>query len=514
MANNYNNKKNYSKNKTYKKNNYNKNKKQNLTEEEKQAWLNMAANSFVGEKFTPETKSYNKNGLTKNNISQYMSSPYASYQSLQDMSELFMINSGIYYRLIKLLSSLLTYDHYLIPKVDGVTLDKYLKDVPQSYATASLYLDKLNVKSNCITFAEDLLTRGECYYFRIEDDTGIVYQRVANKYCRPYYEENGVWKFVLDMGAISSSNDVTIYPTEIQKAIELYKKDSKNKKFIANKYYEVVDGVCFSIIKDANHGFPPLLFMFDDLLSLEDKKDLKDKIDLVNNVKMIHNKVIADSDGAMLDVDIVNKFNNAIKRNLEERGLSDLIFSISNPFEAQTLNLTQSNTNIDNLLSKSIQGIYSEAGTPELLFSSGESAEALKRSCITLGAYCVNMFLKKFESYYNYELSNYNTTKVPISVKFLETTRYDKLEFKSSCETSLAYGGSRAMYNASCGLTPIEAVNIYKMEQALGMDDLMISKDSSYTKSGNSDTKDTVSDKIAKGETIGDTSEATSPDNK
>jgi len=461
--------------------------KQQLAEENQRQWMDFAQESFIGTRFDPNIaqRGVTYGRLDKHEIARLLRSPYVNFKQLQNYSRLFMATEGIYYRTIKTLANMLTYDHMLIPYAENSALIKYKKKLKECYDTASIYLEKMNLKANLPIFAEDLLIDGECYYYKIEDTTGIIYQKIDNEYCLPYKNENGVWRFVIDCLKLNTMLDITTYPIEIQKAIAIFNDGGSetNPIFIMKRYYPVKNGICFSVVKEGKHGTPPFAFLFKDLIALEEKKELKEKIDRVNSTKMIHNKIETKDKDTMVDPKVAKTYNEAIKKNLIQKNLDEGIFTITNPFEASILNLDTTSARTENMVKNSIYQVYSETGMSEMLFNSEKGgAEALKKSLINNITYVINMLLKSFNYYVDEELRLLNT-KIRMKCIILDNTYYDRDEKKSSSLSDMAYGGSRLLYLANSGFTPMEGINLLQSESILGIDKLFIPAESSHTMS-------------------------------
>lgn len=465
-----------------------KKKKEELIEENQREWINFAEQSFIGSQFDPNAmqKGISFVRMDKNEINRLLKSPYTNYKALQNYSRLFMNMEGIYYRLIKQFSTMLTYDHMLIPYAESKALEKYKDKLKDYYDTASIHLEKMNLKSILPVFAEDFFIDGECYYYKIEDATGIVYQKIDNDYCLPYKNENGLWRFVIDCQRLASAIDISVYPIEIQKAFNIYnnKGSEGNPMFILDKYYPVKNGICFSTVKDGKHGTPPFAFLLKDLIALEQKKELKDKIDRINNTKMIHNKIETKDKDIMIDPKVAKTYNEAIKKNLIQKNLDEGIFTITNPFDASVLNLDTKNAQTENLVKSSIYTVFSEVGVNQNLFNNDStSTEAIKANLITNGSYVVNMILKMFEGFINEDLRISAKTKVRMKCLMLDNTVNNQAERRSTSSSELAYGGSRLRYLADCSYTPMQAMNLLYSEQALGIDKLFVPIATSHTMS-------------------------------
>lgn len=449
----------------------------------KREWLEFAEQSVIGSKLDVSQKSgFMSTNITKDTIDKMLKSPFENYKQLQSCSRLFMTKEGIYFRLIKSLSTILTYDNIIYPLIDPSQNKKFKKKIQESYSMASLYIEKLKIKQNAIRFSEDFLIDGEAYYYKIEDSTGIIYQKIDNDYCLPYQCVNDVWKYVVDCSKLVSVKNLNTYPMEIQQAIEEFKVNKDSDTFILGQYYLVKNGFCFTTLDKAKHNIPPFSFLFSDLISLEDKKELKDKIDRINNTKMIHNKIDTSNPETTIEPAIAKKYNQAVKNNLSSRNLEDGIFTITNPFDAQILNLNTKDSSTENLVKNSVSRIFDGIGISEMLFNSGTSTEGLKKSFQNTASLMVNMFLYRYQAYINYELSNVRTP-VTMLCMILDTNQDNKESVNKNAKDSLASGGSRLHYLATCGYSPLQGINLLNMEQAMGLDKLFVPIQTSYTQS-------------------------------
>lgn len=460
-------------------------------EELQRKWESFASQSMIGEKFNINAKAVGYSLVDKDKINRMLLNPYISYKELQQCSNFLMKKEGIYYRLIKMLSSMLTYDHIIYPLIESSAISKNKTKLKKAYSEASLFLNKFNVKQFARTIAEDLFRDGECYYYKVEDSTGIIFNKIENKYCLPYMNENGVTRFLLDMSALGS-DDITTFPLEIQNAYMTYL-NSKNDKslFLQGKYYMPKEGVCFTSESTltANHGIPPFCFMFEDMVNLAEKMELKNQIDQTENVKFIHNKIDLgkDKETNTVDPQTAKKYNDAIKNNIAQRGLSNGIFTITNPFTPQVLNLKSNNDSNSTMIEKTISNIYKEIGINQNLFGAeSTSSEALKRSIITSSTLCINIIVDKLKKYLDYELSRLSS-EIKMQVKILDCTYYNREDLMAKAKDNMSMGGSRTLFLAYNGLTPFESINLLSLEKALEVDKIMTPMQTSYTQSGKSD---------------------------
>lgn len=459
-----------------------------MTEEEKIDFCKsqFATESFIGTKLFIPKQSNTISMVDKSRLDNFLKNPYANYSSLQEYSNLLMTKKGLYFSMIKLLSVLMTYDYSLIPYISPNLFDKKTtsKKVKDSYSQACLYTQKMKIKENAIKFTEDFLRDGECYYYKIEDNNGIIYMKIPNKYCLPYENENGVWRYVIDCSKLASCNDITIYPQEIQKAMEIYEDKELSSNLIYGRYYKPKNGICFTMEEQARHSIPPFSFIFGNLYELDEKRDLKDTIDRINNVKMIHNKIDLKDDKTSISIQDAKKYNEAMKKGIENTGLGKNMICMTNPFTPSLLNLKNdsANSNSSNMVKDSIEELYDEIGLNKDLFNcSSSSSNAMDKSITTITSYCINMIFNKIKDYINYELSNLKG-EVKMVVKIYESTIYNRENMRKTAKENMLVGGSKLEF-LNLGYTPLEANNLLAMEKVLEIDKLFVPLQTSYTMS-------------------------------
>lgn len=443
-----------------------------------EAWLNFAQNSFVGESLKTTT-SQSSRVLTKTQINSMLLNPQLNYELLQNVSQLYMTKSGIYSRLINYFSYLLTFDTLLIPRT-GLSTIKNPSKVSKSFEASALYLEMLNPKTNLPIFSKELFINGELFLYKISDNKSIEYKIIPAKYCLVYKKTEGVYRYVIDMQKFTVSEDVTSYPKEIQSAVEKYKVDKSS--FIGERYYEVnqKNGVCFTLNRTGGHAIPPFSNIFCDLVNLEENVSLEQKISKLENIKMIHNKIPLNPKDSkpILDPALCKVYNESIKRNLD-----DGIFSIVNPFESSVLNLNNNAQRTTSLVQSAIDMVYADAGVSDLLFNNQKaSGEALKKSVMVDSTLLISSILPMFSDYLTWELGNIDKT-MSWKVLTLPFTYDNREETRTKCGNELAFGGSRSLYLASCGFSPLQGLNLLAMEQLIGIDKLFIPAQSSHTTS-------------------------------
>ncbi|KGM93367.1 hypothetical protein ADU90_06350 (plasmid) [Clostridium botulinum] len=457
---------------------------------EKQQLINFASNS-VSNNPTSNSSKYKSSKMNITKVYKLLEDPIKNYKLLQSCSLSLMAKQGIYFRLIKYWSSCLTYDHLIYPAMSLSKVDKK-EIVQESYEKCALYLDKMNLKFYLPYFAEEMFKCGEGFFYKLEDDSSIVFKQIPNSYCRISTNEDNVFRYEVNLDEFDD-NTILDYPIEFQTKYNKYKsstnKKSKVKKKTRNKSNNSVEmnnwvqisdkGVAFPTLLNSSHSYPPFCFLFPDVIEIDNVKGLKKDVDRLDNSKIIHNEIAINKDTGkpIMDLDLAEAYNKAIQKNLPEG-----IKSITNPFKTETINLNNAgNAQKNNIINDSTDEVYKNSGVSDLLFANKKaSSEALKLSVLADTQILFSIILPLFVNYINYELKEVNPQFV-WKVKMLNTSYFNADDKFKIAKDSLAYGGSRMEFFALKGFSPLETVNILKAEQTIGLDDLLIPAKTSHT---------------------------------
>lgn len=453
-------------------------------EQERQEYIRFALDS-VSAKIYDSAKT-KVTTMTVENVRQLLTDPVKNYQALQGISQALEMKQGIYHRFIQYWSSLLTYDHFLYPLEVDNSADKMIKN----YEKSALQLDKLNIKYHFPYFQYKRMVNGEIFVYKLEDSKGVVYKEIPNFLCKVTQMEDGVFRYSIDL---SKFTDTTIldYPAEFQSLYNSYKinknknkggnsksKDKQNLTAEDSNWALVSEkGICFPTRYDSQHSYPPLCYLFPDLMEIEGIKELQLEFDTNNNIKIAHSKIPINKDTGLpvMDKTIVDSYNKSLKKHLPEGYVS-----IVNPFDTDIISLKGTQSEQRNLITEAIDRIYQNSGISDLLFANKKaSSEALKKSIETDLQLLYSHTLPLFANYVNYEIK-----KNKFKAVFPELSYFDREEKLKNYISTMPIGASRLKYLAMQGLNPLQALNILKFEQAIGIDDILVSKSTSYTQSG------------------------------
>jgi len=425
--------------------------------------------------------------LTQARLKQMLQDPMSSAIQIGSFSGSMKQVNGVYKRFIKYMSSLLTFDHTIYPVFQSQENIESDKDkLQEAFMNMAIFVDKLNPKYFLPIFTEKIFTSGVTFQYKLEDSSGIAYQEIPTNLCRISYQEDGVYRYQIDLSKITETT-LNIYPKEIQNAYNQYR-NGQTDKFQESKWYQVSDkGVAFTVDADVllNGGvaLPPFANSLIDVIKIENAKDQMEDDATLDNTKIIHSKIKTDDKGRpVIDLPIAMKYHEAIKKTLPKGAVA-----ITNPFD--TIGITLNGTGKDGifaLLDKSIDQLYIGAGISSQLFANDNSSSvALDKSIRVDVQWLYNYLLPLYENYYNYEIKKVSKKGILWKIKFLRTSYFDQTDAIKTAKEVLSFGGSRLEYLAYCGMTPLEIANMFAFEQnVLNIDDFMVAKQTSNTLSG------------------------------
>lgn len=404
-------------------------------------------------------------------VRNFLKDPFQNYEKLQEISQYLKATGGNYFRIIKYLSGILTFDYLISPnsKAKMENKDKLMND----YKKAAQMLEKMNIKYNFRWILERLLENGEIYLYEIEDSKGIVYKELPPSFCRISAIDNGVYLYEVNLNKIQNGT-VESFPMEIQNAYN-------NKNSHPNGWYQVSDkGFAFNAIGNYAHGFPVLCMMFDDVMGLEDTKDLIESKTKLDSIKLVHQKIPLDKEG---NKPIFDNVTAKIYHDATKKGLPDGVAITTNPLEISQIPFDKAIAREIDTIERAERNIWNSSGISDMIFSNNKaSGEALKRSIIA-DETLMYPFLYMFSNYINNRIGN---TK--FALNFLEVSYFGRDDKLKTYKDLLGYGASRMYFLALQGLEPIQILNMLEFEQeVLDIDKYMLPKQTSHTLSGDNE---------------------------
>lgn len=432
---------------------------------------------------------------TKALIKQYLQNPYNYLDSIREVSRYLWRVSTIYKRLIMYYATMPTYNYNVTRKFDvgkEFNLDKELKD----YANILKKLHGIDFKHE-FTQAIALSVRdGIWASFIYDSDDGTFFFYLDPKYIRYRGKnEKGLPVIAFDLDYFSSgSNKIFVEGIEIDGTINTDGcwddvfvqgwKDYQENKNVYTRWLTLPPEKTMCLLANLDDEFDVPLPLFSGIfISLLDCMDaeqiIADKTALENYMLLVSKIPLLDSDTVddmAVSIELVQAIQEIINSVIPAQ-----VGSFYTPLDVELLRLGDKvGTDDTDSLTKSIANVYSLAGPAQVIVggSLATTATALKLSVLNDCSLSYK-WLDRLEFEYQYHL------EMEVSDKYLFNIHRQNIYFEedyiNKFKDSSSLGNAPMDYLTALGNTPYSAWCKLQFENSIGLRDLMIPLQSSYT---------------------------------
>lgn len=449
----------------------------------------------VGKTFTKTFTTY-----TKELLRTYIQSPNSNQDNLREISRFLCRYSMLYKKLLMYYPSMPLF-YYNITQLNDFTKEidanKSIKNFQKVLKNFSAFELSKDSYSQMYMALRDGFGVYELYD---SDENGKVFMPLDVKYCRIYGKtSDNQWIIYHDAAYFDAGNNKDfIYGvngdgvgTWSQQHIQGYKGyKEKGRDF---EWYRLDPNTTFCLTACADDEFySPLPFFLPLFELILDDIDLQE---LINNRTALENYVLLISKIPLMNnTDQIDDFGLSLElvqqiQALIDDVVPDLIGTAYSPMEIEKIEFPRSNTtDANDELARSVQNIFSNAGASQLVISGGSSTNSvgLKHAIQNDMSTCWTL-VEKIESWYNHYLKNVISDGYVFKIH--KITWYNQDEYQNMMKDAATLGGSALDYLTSLGNTPYEAYCKLTFENAIGIKNLMIPLQSSFTQSNKNDGK-------------------------
>ena len=464
--------------------------KENIEEKQKMEFEKHLrfAQSTISSKAPKETSS-SGTSLDYDQLQMALNDTSANVAYLQQVSRYLYTANGVYTRLIEEFTNIPMYDLYLAPTIlmgfNGKSMD--VSKMNKEYETIAQLIEKENYKYNFKWFGRWLLLMGELYLYKVEDNNGIFFKMIPNDLCRiSGIMENNIYKYSIDMSKLSDEELLLTLPLPIQKAYEQYVAGTLDEEKLDENFYRFDESEAIAFLfndGDARtKGVPPFTYLFDKIYKLNEIEDEDLASSLTDNLKILHQKAPTNDEGELLiSPEILGIYHRATKSTLPKN-----IALTTNPLGMEVFTLNRNANNVTTATQKAYENVYTSAGVNSELFNGQRSSNESVLNSIKTDEMVVDRLNGIFGNFLNYEIKN--KKKNPMwKVEMLRNTYFNKKDITSMCRDNLAIGGSKMMFLASLGHTPLTGLSMMIWESQMNMNQYFNPVESSYNSSSEED---------------------------
>lgn len=422
-------------------------------------------------------------------INTLFQNPESNYSQIGNHLNALYKENGTIAGIVRYLQTHIPFNHYIFPTANEKTAFEVKGDLKE-YVQVANFVDSYRVKFHAPYFLKQTLINGVSYFYKISNAKGVAYMEFPPEMCRIYSLSDGVYRWEVDIAKLSGAVGL---PNELQKAIEdgapTGDLDGNKKWSPDGKYFRVSDkGVAFSLdpsVMGAGTTTSELSSVLIDAIRVKQEKDNVELKDTLDTVKVIHSRIPINKDTGIpqMPAKTAKVYDTALKRSLPKG-----IVGITSPLEINAVNMHGGgNSKVYESLNKAQEQLFLSSSTPSNLFGGNTtSSNIVKLSVQKDASWLYAKVLPLLESYYNYELMKYKAESGMVwKIGFVKQSNYTMKDDIQITEKQLQQGGSRLVYLASTGLTPVEIYGLLIAEQhMLDIDAIMVPKATSFNTSG------------------------------
>ena len=447
----------------------------------------------VGKTFTKTFTTY-----TKELLRNYISSPNNSQDNLREISRFLCRYSMLYKKLLMYYPSMPLF-YYNITQLNDFTKEidptKSIKNYQNLLKNFSKFELAKDSYSQMYMALRDGFTVWELYD---SDEDGKIWMPLDVQYCRIYGKtQDNQWIVYFD-AAYFDKNDNKNYIYGVNndgigtwseqhiKGYEDYKNNGRDYE-----WYRLDPNTVFCLTACPDDEFyAPLPFFLPLFELILDDIDLQE---LINNRTALENYVLLVSKiPTVPNSDNVDDFSLSLELVQQMQALIDevvpeLVGTAYSPMDLEMITFPKSNTTeANNELAQSVQNIFANAGASQIVISGGSSTNSvgLKHAIQNDMSTCW-ILVNKIESWYNHYIKN--VLSDGYSFKMHKITWYNQEEYQSAMKDAATLGGSALDYLTSLMGNPYEAYCKLTFENAIGIKNLMIPLQTSFTQSNKKD---------------------------
>ena len=418
--------------------------------------------------------------ITSDQVRSYTESPYKNADKLQSAMNYIMHSNGMINEFLMYKSNMLMLDHYLLclDMSKYKSYDKYDK----AYAKAVQELRKYNVKFNIGWMMKRLIRDGELFIYKQEDNEGITFLPIPNKYCQISSGRGAVQSYSFNLDSMTSDL-IGAFPQDIQKLYEKKQNGQlKNDENYIDGFYPLdkKKAYAFSLEYLMPKNVPYYTSLLTTLFRLTESEDIDSDNAEVDNFRLIQMIIPTDkTTGEILaDGEEASNYFYDTKQELPRR-----IGFVGLPYELKSITLGDVSSKDIDYSNKLRDSAYDSAGISTEMFNSERSnTQAVVYSQITDSILAFEL-LKQFKAFLNEDFKN-NSALKNFEVCFLETTRYNYLEVQAKMMANVTTYNSKLQMLASQQLEPYQAYNMLKQEEMMKLNDTLLPLMTSHTMTG------------------------------
>lgn len=426
----------------------------------------------------------------KETVRSYLQNPANSLSNIIEISRFLERNSTLYKKILNYYASTPLFYYNLTQENDfskSINSTKSLKD----FYTVSKQINGFNIAKEMYNAIYNTVRDGMYCAFSYSTDETTFLLPLDIKYCRIYGKSNGELVVYFDATYFNGVNSIYIegvdgnglgvWDSVFIDGYNAYNEDN------TLRWFRLPPERTFCMIAGSDDQFDVPLPMFAPLfISLMDLMDLESLINSkteLENYKLLVSKIPLvnssdDVDDFSISLDLANFFNAML-----EAAVPELVGTVVSPMEIDTVEFNKSNKSDDtDYLSRSMQNLFNNAGVSQIVVAGGASSNSVGlKNALQNDLANIWIYVNRIESWLNYFIKSNISEGYKLQIH--KISWFNQEDYQKSMKECATLGGSALSYLTSLGDTPYIALQKLNFENAIGVKNLMIPLNSSYTQS-------------------------------
>lgn len=431
---------------------------------------------------------------TSEQIEKWLEEPQYYSKELSGLSQYLNYSVGQYHRSLWYFNTIKSFNYTLNPVDINNSTNVSSSSYMASYEKCLETLRKLNIKYQFPKIDLQVLVDGVGFYWIEETKDTISFLQLPSDWCYIVAPWTYGFRFSFDLTYFDRYVGLEIAIPELYEAYKhfVHMRESKNmtpEKLKYVQYYPVPVEKSWVFTFDPIHPdkVPPLSSAMGASLDVISYKQLLKDLLALDLFKIIALKIPLkkDSNNTAISYSEAKEITQVIQNTLP-----DNILAYTSPFDSESISVSQTDRFSD-IVRVSNDTFYSNVGVSDGNFGSNQIRQgtALQFSSTVDYAYASTHMYSQFANCVNFILSQ-KSKRYKFNVTFFGNKLNEQSETKSYAELVRTSNMPVSKLFAYCGYEPYEVLSVLRLENELGIKDLMTPLTSAFQKSKNDDIKD------------------------
>lgn len=432
---------------------------------------------------------------TKSLIKQYLQNPYNYKDSIREVSRYLFRVSTLYKKIVLYYATMFLYNYNVIYKSDftkEIDAQKALK----KYQTFLKRMQAIDLQKEAVSIIATAIRDGiYCGFVYDNEEEGFFVHMLDPKYYKIRGKNaDGQWIVYFDATYFSSGSNKEFvegidgdmsgtWDDVFVDGWNYYQEDTTN-----NRWFMLPPEKTICLIANLDDEFDmPLPFFVGSFTSLLDCLDYEQLIadkTALENYALLVTKIPLISGSQQVDDLAVSLELVQAAQELIDAAVPDLVGTAWLPgMDVEPITFKPNDTASDtDVLSQSIENVFTQTGASQIVVSGGKSSNSVGlKHAIENDTSTAYIWVERLQSNLQYYI------KANISEEFIfkfhKETWYNREDYITQMKDAATLGGDAMDYFTALGMTPYEAYCKLRFEKAIGLKEMMVPIQTSYTQS-------------------------------